>query len=309
MRRITRRLLRGLTLVAGLAVLAEPVFAQQTGAAPDSVAHRIQQLVLRGDASAARRLVDSVLVHVHMHVGSTDPRYGEALYWRAVLTTSPDSTRRDLLRLVVDYPYSPWMEDALIRLANAELVSGNRASARRHLERMVRDHMVTDGGARAARQLAELMIADGSVIAACNVVDSARSRVSPSNVELANQLTYTGRTCEQVRAAAEPVTTDARQPERRASGSPPQPPLSKAEKTTDRRRVEWSVQVAAYGVRGDASRLAARLLARGYETRITVAKPYRVRIGRFTNRAEAADVVAKLKTEKTAAIIVEAERK
>jgi cell division protein FtsN len=40
-----------------------------------------------------------------------------------------------------------------------------------------------------------------------------------------------------------------------------------------------------------------------------VAKPYRVRIGRFTNRAEAADVVAKLKTEKTAAIIVEAERK
>ena len=305
MRRITRRLLRGLTLVGGLAVLAEPVFAQQTGAAPDSVAHRIQQLVLRGDASAARRLVDSVLVHV----GSTDPGYGEALYWRAVLTTSPDSTRRDLLRLVVDYPYSPWMEDALIRLANAELVSGNRASARRHLERMVRDHMVTDGGARAARQLAELMIADGSVIAACNVVDSARSRVSPSNVELANQLTYTGRTCEQVRAAAEPVTTDARQPERRASGSSPQPPLSKAGKTTDRRRVEWSVQVAAYGVRGDASRLAARLLARGYETRITVAKPYRVRIGRFANRAEAADVVAKLKAEKTAAIIVEAERK
>jgi cell division protein FtsN len=62
-------------------------------------------------------------------------------------------------------------------------------------------------------------------------------------------------------------------------------------------------------VRGDALRLSARLLARGYDARITTGKPYRVRIGRFTDRTAAAELVAKLKSEKTVAIIVEAEHK
>jgi cell division septation protein DedD len=289
--------------VFGLMTISAAGFAQSTGIVQDSLSARIQLLVSRGDATAARRVVDSVLAHSV----AMDQRYGDALYWRARLVSSADSSRRDLLQFIVDYPVSPRMEDALIRLADAELRSGDRASARRHLEWMARDHMISDQGVRAARQLADLMFADGAAMAACDVLDSARARVSPGNVELANQLAYGGRTCEQVRIPIQPLVTH--KAERVDSAPPSRLPPARAGGRSSRQGTEWSVQVAAYGVRGDALRLAARLSARGYDTRITADKPYRVRIGRFADRAAAVEIVARLKGENTTAIIVEAERK
>ncbi len=70
----------------------------------------------------------------------------------------------------------------------------------------------------------------------------------------------------------------------------------------------WSAQVAAYDTQDEAERLAKKLNDRGYETRVTNEKPFRVRIGRYTRRADAIDLVAKLKDAKITAIVVEAEK-
>jgi cell division septation protein DedD len=70
----------------------------------------------------------------------------------------------------------------------------------------------------------------------------------------------------------------------------------------------WSAQVAAYDTREEGERLAKKLSDRGYETRVTNEKPFRVRIGRYSRRAEAIDLVAKLKDAKITAIVVEAEK-
>lgn len=70
----------------------------------------------------------------------------------------------------------------------------------------------------------------------------------------------------------------------------------------------WSAQVGAFASKDDADRIAARLLTRGYDVRVTEEQPFRVRIGKFSKRADAAAMVAKLKAERTAAILVEAER-
>ena len=59
---------------------------------------------------------------------------------------------------------------------------------------------------------------------------------------------------------------------------------------------------------GRSERLAKKLNDRGYEARVTDEKPFRVRIGRYARRADAIDLVAKLKDAKIAAIVVEAEK-
>ena len=284
--------------------------AQGTNARTDAASERIRSLVSQGDVAGARRLVDSVLAST----AASEARFGNALFLRATLTPSADSARRDLLRVVVEYPQSAIMEEALIRLAEIEVSAGDKSSARRHLERLVRDHLATDRGVKAAHQFAEVLLAEGATLPACAVLDSALAHVSSGNIELTNQIAYTGRLCGQARAAAQPRPVEA-PPNALADSAAIRSPREASPKEGRGNRGApsgtdgWSVQVAAYAVRGDALRLAARLSARGYDARVTAVAPFRVRIGRFASRAAALDVVARLKTEKTEAIIVAAERK
>lgn len=302
--------------VLGNLSVAQRAGAQSSAIAPDSTVLRLQRLADTGDGRALRRMSDSLLAALP----PLDPRYGEALYWRATVRGTRDSTRQDLLKLIVDFPMSPRLEDALARLADDEIRSGDRSAAHRHLERLVRDHLATDRGAKAAQQYAQMLFDDGATAAGCVVLDSARAHTSPGNVELVNQIAYFGRRCAQPndRAAVSPDTVRAAKPDsvvpRRPERAPARPPAKAPAKAPMTPKLgstanqRWSVQVAAYAGRGDALRLEARLKARGYDARIAGEQPYRVRIGRFVSRDSAVAIATKLKAEKSAAMIVEAER-
>jgi cell division protein FtsN len=69
----------------------------------------------------------------------------------------------------------------------------------------------------------------------------------------------------------------------------------------------WTVQIAAYAARADAERLRRRLLALGYDARVVLEAPYRVRVGHFATRQSAMDVAARLKRQRFDAIVVEVE--
>jgi hypothetical protein len=300
-------------LFAGGVSIVPPAGAQPATPPPDSTAQRLQRLADAGDRRALRRMSDSLLAVLP----PLDPRYGEALYWRATLRGTQDSTRQDLLKLIVGFPVADRVEDALVRLADDETRAGDRASARRHLERLVRDHLATDRGAKAAQQFAQMLFDEGATAVGCVVLDSARAHASPANVELANQIAYTGRRCGQLsdRVAPQPDSVPVsaldsnapRKPEPTSARPAPRTP-AKTPTTPKPGLAHWSVQVAAYAGRGDALRLEARLRARGYDARIAGEKPYRVRIGRFVSRDSAVAIATKLKAEKNAAMIVEAER-
>src|SRR5581483_4987237 len=91
----------------------------------DSVFIRARQLVVSGNGAAGRLLVDSVVA-----VTTPDtPAYGEALYWRAALAASSADAERDYRRLVVEYPLSPRVPDALLQLAQLELARGDKQAA------------------------------------------------------------------------------------------------------------------------------------------------------------------------------------
>jgi cell division septation protein DedD len=273
--------------------------------------------------------------------------YVEALFARASIAESADAARKDYLRIVVDFSISPRAEDSLLRLAQMEIARGDRAAAKQYLDRLALEHPDGASRAQGAYWLGRVLIDDGAMQQACASLAEAKARVAPADVELANQVNYYSRPCAAIKRTADSVRADsidkvmkaaradsvaradsiakadaaaaaaaakaakaeAAAKKKAKTASPPAPKKeASAAPASDTKGTVWSAQVAAYDTQEDAERLAKKLSDRGYEARITNEKPFRVRIGRYAHRAEAIDLVAKLKDAKITAIVVEAEK-
>jgi cell division septation protein DedD len=320
-----------LTFALFVAAPVATVLAQ--GTAQDSLVVRVQRLAENGNAVAGRALADSALGAAK--AGS--PQYAEALFARAAVAPSPDSARKDYLRIVVDYSMSPREEDALLRLAQMEISHGDRAVARQYLERLALEHPEGPSRAEGAYLLGGTLIEAGEVLPGCASLAEAKRHVAPGNVELANQINYRALPCAAAQHAADSARADSVEKVVKADSlarvdsiararaaakkkaKPAPTKATKATKSTTTARTPsaasaaakhsgWSAQVAAYDTQGAADRLAKSLKDRGYDARVSAEKPFRVRVGWFTHRDEAAALVAKLKAAKLDAIVVEAEK-
>lgn len=294
------------------------------GTAGDSLVARVQHLAENGNAAAARTLADSALRAAK--AGSRE--YAEALFAGASVAESPDSARKDYLRIVVDYSMSPREEDALLRLARMEIARGDRATARQYLERLALEHPDGPSRAEGAYLLGGIMIDAGEVLPGCASLAEAKRRAPQADVELANKINYRALPCAAAQHAADSARADSVEKVVKADSIAREDSIAKvkaAEKKKARsahakaaathapanapaKNSGWSAQVAAYDAQGEADRLAKRLKDRGYDARVSAEKPFRVRVGWFTRRAEAVDLVAKLKSAKIDAIVVEAEK-
>jgi cell division septation protein DedD len=284
--------------------LAATAHAQQ----PQTAGQRIQAFVTRGDSSSARRIADSLAVNAATATADA----AEGLYWRGALAKSRDSARVDLSRVAVEYSQFSVAGDALYRLSLLDLAAGDRTSARRRLVRAGRDYASSATAGDAALELATLLIADGAMREGCAALDAALEHIPVEQAEKRNRVSYMRRPCAQVEAeaaadTAKPAPTGTpKAPEVAGRGTAPRAARGAQPSATGTR---WSVQVGAFATKPDADRTAQRLTDRGYEARVIgVERPFRVRIGRFAKRADATALVAKLKSEKTSAFLVEAER-
>ncbi len=267
-----------------------------------------------------------------------------ALYARALAAESPDSARKDYLRIAVDFSRSPRAEDALLQLAQLEIARGDRAAAKQYLERLALEHPNGASRARGAYLLGRARADEGAMVPACALLAEAKAKVAATDVELSNQIGFAARPCAAVQHALQHALDSARtdsidkvarsaradstaradsiaraeaaakKTEKTAKKAPKKEAVKKtARKTTKPEPAEttgagWSAQVAAYDSQDAADALAKKLHDRGYEARVTGEKPFRVRIGRYPSRAAAADLVGQLKSAKIAAIVVEAEK-
>lgn len=284
-------------IAAGLA-FAMPTAAQSSSSGDASaLIGRMARARDAGDGAAARAAADSALAMLPL----ADERRAEALFVRATTAPTPAAARTDWLRIVVDHPVSPRVEDALLALADREWKAGDRAATARHLQQLLGAGLTAERSVRAAHRMGVQLVQGNEPRLGCAVLEAARTQVPAGQVELANQIAYSARPCE---ALSIPVGLP------RDSAAAPTIDTAKAahpSKSASNGRA-WSAQIAAFASRGDALRLAARLNGRGYEARVTTDKPYRVRIGRFAARNEAVALAAKLKAQGTTAIVVEAER-
>ena len=282
-----------------LALLSSRIDAQGTAPATDPVFVRANQMVTAGQDSAGRAVIDSVLA-----VTPTEsPRYAEALYWRATLSITAAGAERDYRRIVVEHALSPRAPEALFRLSQLETTRGDRAGARAHLERLLRQHPNAPVIPRAGVTLAELAFGDGDLVTGCNAVTAAREGLHASNVELRNQIDYLGQRCTSgaLQAAA---ARDSANATNAAAAAPPAGPSSTAPAATR----AFSVQVAAFDTRAGADSLLRRLTTRGYTARVVGTRaPYRVRVGRYATRERATAAARQLGGIAARAVVVEAE--
>jgi cell division septation protein DedD len=200
MRRLTCTTLLALTAAVSLVGSSE---AQSTTAAralpaTDSVFKRARRLVADGDGAAGRALVDSMLRAAQEGTAG----FGDALYWRGALAETAADAERDYRRVIVEYPLSPYADDALLSLAELEQARGDRAAAYQHLQRFVREHAPGPARARAGLAAARLAFEQRDVPRGCAMIADARSSVGTSDVELRNQIEYHGSRCATTSASA-----------------------------------------------------------------------------------------------------------
>ncbi len=290
-----------LALTATTAAAQPPASAAPAGLDSSQAASfaRARRLVSGGNGALGRALVDTVLAAATPGT----PAYAEALYWRATLAERSADAERDYRQLAVEYAGSPRGADALIRLAQLDLVRSDPSAARDHLGRLLRDHTDRPSQARAHYWLARAALDANDPRGACDALNAAAG-VSEPGGDLARQVVALRArvprctlTVSVGAATASPATTPA------ATAPPVAPPV--ASDAVGR----FTVQVAAYDTRADAAALAARLAARGLDARVEAGgrlpdtAPFRVRIGRYATRTEAATAQRTLKAKGLAGFI------
>ena len=268
----------------------------------DSVFARARRLVANGNGAAGRLLVDSALAATDPNT----PQYADALFWRAALSTNGEAAERDYRRIVVEYGASARSGDALLQLAQLEGARGDRARAADHLERFLLENPGHPERTRASLTLVRLLVDQNDLPRACSALRQALREVPDSAVETRNQLTYYSSRC---------VANDASPGGRVPVGEPTAPKdstrdakgdASRATATAPEAKARYTLQVAAYTNRSEATALAGRLKLRGFDARVVGgAKPYRVRIGRYATRAEAVAAQSRLKARKIAVTITD----
>lgn len=288
-------------LFAGLFLLALSVPASRGEAqSPDSAFAQISRLVDMGDRTTAHAMADSLV----RALDASTPAYPEALYWRAFTSSNAADAEHDYLRLSVEYSLSPRAADALLQLGQLEYARGDRVSARRHFERLLREHPTGPDVAEANYWNARLAFDDADSTRACRALNAASAHVAADDVELRNRIDYQRGICAGVLARADTgsATDTTRGAQPGAAGA--------AGSTTSAQGRQYSVQVAAYTAKSSADNLARRLKSRGFDVRVFGTRaPYRVRIGRYATREAAVAALARMRRANVNGIVVEAEPK
>ncbi|MDQ2666056.1 MAG: SPOR domain-containing protein [Gemmatimonadota bacterium] len=331
--------MRRSSLAVLLFMLVASAAGAQSGATPaspnDSVFRRARRLVSDGNGAAGRALVDSVL-NREQEGGNG---FGDALYWRGALAETAADAERDYRRVIVEYPLSAYVDDALLAMAELEQARGDRAGALQHLQRFVREHPASTARGTAAFAGARLAFELGDTRVACGLITDARTSVAPNEVELRNQIDYYASRCpSNVAAAQTPPTAVAlpATPSRRPTATVPMTPPAKivtavtrgqpaaplnasappaaaprtiARKSAEKPIVMFTVQLAAYSTLPEARALIAKLERKGVHARVSgTSKPFRVRLALHPTRQAATAERDELKAKSIIGFVTTEER-
>ncbi len=251
------------------------------------------QLAAEGRGDSARKIVAAELAKARPGGNA----YVEALYWRGRLATSGDSAESDLRHVALDYSNSKWADDALLQLAELAMAAGNPTGALQLAQRLRSDYPGSALRPRAALWGGRAEFDLGDPVAACALLDSARTE-GGDNVEFSNQVAFYRSRCtavlRQPHAAAETTAPSGADTARRPAAAPaPARPESVAPPPHP---PQLEVQVLATRSRSQAQSIAHRVERSGERTRVVTGTDgyLRVRAGPYASRREADAAVARL---------------
>jgi hypothetical protein len=264
---MTVRLILLTTLVA-----VQPLAAQQDSglAQLDSGLLEAVRLVTEGQGDSARSLVRGRLAATP----PADTSYAAVLYAAGVVAGALDSAAFYLRRVSIEYPRSAWADRALLRLAQQLYGAGDLDGARRAAERVRTDYPVGPAAAEATFWAARVYLDRGDVGTACRyLIEAAEGAVA--DIELTNRIGYHQQRCA---SAPAPVAAD--------TATPPAPA-----------RAMFAVQVAAVGTAQAADDAMRQMAAEGFDSHVVRDADglFKVRVGRFADRAEAQAMLRRLR--------------
>jgi predicted Zn-dependent protease len=242
-----------------------------------------------GQGDSARSAVDRLLAAT----APTDSLYPEILYTQAMVANSAADMRRHLQRVVVEYPTSPWVDDALLRLIQMDYATRSFDNAARNLERLRLDYPFTPLFAQAAYWGGRTYFDLKDTTRACRWLGDGIARAE-ADVELRRQLGFLYQRCGVRVAAGDSAAADTTSQPRadtaatRVADSLPQRPAAAP--------ARFRVQVAAVATPGAADDAASKAEGLGFPAVIVRERGlYKVRAGAFATRQEAQAAVSKLK--------------
>jgi sporulation related protein len=273
-RRSDVRTVGQLIVVCGLLLCAVPTL--RLTAQSDSVrinALRISQT--RPDSARAmiRRLLGSL--------SPQDSLYPGALFTAGRVAADAATAATNLQRVVLEYGRSVWADSALVLLTQLYFAQGDPAATVQSAERLRLDYPDSPlkvrsdfWGARAYFDLKD----DGH---GCTLMREARDGAG-TDVEFRNQVDFYAARCAAVPVAPSPVTAGDTQG--------PRPPAG----TT----TTYAVQVLAVKSAAQVDEMLTRLKVMGFDARVVrdTSGLFKIRVGRYATRDEAAQAQRRLKT-------------
>lgn len=312
--RVMRALRPGVLVLAGVLAPATPALGQVPTLA------RVDSLVNAGSYDDARQDLDRWWSARDQFVvpGSDMAR---ALMLRARLAPDPATAEPDYLAVVLGYPASEHAPEALLRLGQGLLATGDATRAAAYLGRLIADYPGRPQRLTGLLWLARAHAAARRPGPACTAarqglqdardpdlatmlraeVESSCAAVARSGDAATDDATVGG-------TDAAPVGAPVGAPVEAPRGARQEPtPGSAAASPGDAAAGDWAVQTGAFRYRAGADRLVEQLREAGYSPRL-VRLPgsdlLRVRVGRFEGSGEAAELVTRLRGRGFEAVVV-----
>lgn len=309
------RSIRSLLVLLAIAATA----AARVDAQTDARLVTAVKLAQDGQADSARAITRALLTKIP----ASDTLYPQVLFTAAAVSATSPEMEKALRRIIVEYPSSEWVDDALLRLAQIDYAGGDVGGAAEKLERLRTDFpnsaLMAPAALWAARSYFELR----NRTAACKWLDDGRAKAA-SDVEVGNQLAFYGQRCAPGALMADAPTMDTvklakgdtiavpagNAPAPRAgrpalatkdSAKPvPKPAVPVAAKDTARKVATpkpaggaFRLQLAAMQTAEQASALVSALKAKGVDADVTIDGGFhKVRTGRFPTLAAASAAAA-----------------
>ena len=292
-------------IVLLLFISATPLRAQQ------SLLNRVDSLLIAGQYEQARAALAD-WDRANPASASIEPaQRARAIYLTARLTTDAAQAQNHYLAVALSYPTSREAPDALLRVGQSFLATGDAPRAVSYLDRLINDYPTASARPLGFLWLTRAQIATGKHASACATAMAALKSGTTITDELASLIATEQRTActnpppdSQRPPAVRPTPTPTTQPSS-TERAPPVPVTRTGDTSSDGR---YAIQIAAFREVRSANAIAAQLRRKGHDSRVVLVEGSslsRVRIGRFRTRADALNAVRRLKAENVDGIVVD----
>ncbi len=249
---------------------ASPARGEQDSLLPDTLLREAVRLATEGQGDSARSLVRRRI----SELSPSDSLYPAALFAAGLVADNRDSATSYFRRVSIEHSRSDWADESLLRMSELAYAAGELSAAARFSERILLDYPFSDKLARAAYWAGRSRLELGDSEQGCmNLRRAAES--AANDVELGNRAAYYLQRCADSVAESDSAR-DA--PPTRGGGT------------------VYSVQVAAVQSAAAADEIMQSLNQHGFEAHVVRDNDglLKVRVGRFSSRAEAQQTVGRL---------------